>query len=144
VICSLPDWIASTGRAPDQVGQAPDHSPGPLVEVAVQAGQGPGLVAAEAKGVLDGGDQAPPLAGERERQRGDEGEPAGDLASPDAGEQALAFQVDPCINKGSRDPFGQVLEGVGYFGAAAGGQLHVVDLIDFTDRRESQMASDLR
>jgi hypothetical protein len=79
------------GRAPDQVGQAPDHFPGALVEVAVQAGQGPGLMAAEEECVFECGDQSPPLAGERERQRGDEGEPPGDLASPDAGEQALAL-----------------------------------------------------
>ena len=118
------------GRAPDQVGQAPDHSPGALVEVALESGQGPGLVAAEAQGVFERGDQALPLIGERERQRGDEREPAGDLASPDAGEQALALQVDPRVDERGRDPFGEVLEGVGDFGAAAGGQLHVVDLID--------------
>jgi hypothetical protein len=46
-----------------------------------------------------GGGQAPPLVGERERQRGDEREPAGDLASPDAGEQALALQVDPRVGE---------------------------------------------
>ena len=63
----------------------------------VESGQGPGLVAAEAQGVFERGDQALPLIGKRERQRGDEREPAGDLASPDAGEQALAVQVDPRV-----------------------------------------------
>jgi len=60
------------------------------------------------------------VAAERERQRGDEGEPAGDLASPDAGEQALALQVDPREDERGGYPFGEVLEGAGDFGAAAG------------------------
>jgi hypothetical protein len=73
------------------------------VQVAVEPGQGSRLVAAEAQGVFERGDQAAPLAGERERQCGDEGEAPGDLASPDAGEQPLALQVDPGVDKGGGD-----------------------------------------
>jgi len=85
--------------AADQVGQAADHPAGALVQVAVEPGQGSGLVTVQPQGVFEGGDQAAPLIGERERHRGDEGEAPGDLASPDAGKQALALQVDPGIDE---------------------------------------------
>jgi hypothetical protein len=87
------------GRSADQVGQAADHPAGALVEVAVESGQGSGLVAAETEGIFERGGQAAPLAGERERQRGDEGEASGDLASPDPGEQSLALQIDSGVDE---------------------------------------------
>jgi hypothetical protein len=75
--------------AADQVGQAAYHPAGALVQVLVQRGQCSGLVLVQAQGVFVGDDQALPFTGQREGQRGDEGETPGDLPAADAGEQAL-------------------------------------------------------
>jgi hypothetical protein len=45
-----------------------------------------------------------------ERGRRDQGEPAGDLPSPDPGEQALGLDVDTGIDEGGREPLGEVFE----------------------------------
>jgi len=42
-----------------------------------------------------------------------------------------------------RQPFGEVLELIGYLGAAAGGEVEVVDFVDFTDRDCPNRTSDL-
>ena len=47
-----------------------------------------------------------------------------------AGEQALALDVDARVDERGGDALGEVLQGVGYLGAVAGGELEVVDLID--------------
>lgn len=75
------------GGAADEVGQAADHPAGAAVQVLVERGQGAGLVTVQPQRVFERGDQALPLGGEREREGGDEGEPARDLASAGAGEQ---------------------------------------------------------
>lgn len=72
-----------------------------------------------------------------ERGGGDNGEPPGDLAAAGAGEQALVLDVDARVGEGSGESFGEVLQLVGGFGAGAGGQVQVVQLVDFTDRRSS-------
>ena len=126
------------------MGQAADHPAGAAVQVLVQARQGAMLVAVQPQRVFEGGDQALPLAGEREREGGDEGEPAGDRASAGAGEQALALDVDARIDERCGDALGEVLQRVGYLCAAAGGELEVVYLVDFTDRRSTVTCSDLR
>jgi hypothetical protein len=51
------------------------------VKVLVQFGQAAGLVSVRAESVFEGGDQALPFGGQGERDCGDEGEPAGDLAA---------------------------------------------------------------
>ena len=43
-----------------------------------------------------------------------------------------ALDVDAGVDERGRDALGEVLEGVGYFRAAAGGELEVVDLVDQT------------
>ena len=94
-------------------------------------------MAVQAQQGFQSGDQRPPLvalvAGAvGERRGGDEGEPAGDLAAADTGEQALRFDIDPGIDERGRQPFGEVLQLVGHLRAGAGGQVEVVDLIDQT------------
>ena len=69
------------------------------MQVLVQRGQCSGLVLVQAQGVFEGDDQALPFTGRREGQRGDEGEAPGDLPAADAGEQALVFQVDACVDE---------------------------------------------
>jgi hypothetical protein len=123
------------GGAADEVGQAADHPAGAAVQVLVESGQGAGLVAVQPERVFEGGDQALPFGGEQEREGGDEGEPAGDLASAGAGEQAFALDVDAGVYERGGDALGEVLQGVGYFGAAAGGELEVVYPMGFSDRR---------
>ena len=59
---------------------------------------------------LQRGDQCPPLlalgAGAVGEGRGtDDGEPPGDLAAADTGEQALRFDIDAGIDEGGRQPF---------------------------------------
>ena len=81
------------------------------------------------------GDQRPPLrallgGAVGERGGGDDGEPAGDLAAADAGEQALRLDIDAGIDERGRQPFGEVLQLVGHLRAGAGGQVEVVQLID--------------
>jgi hypothetical protein len=67
-------------------------------------------VAVQAQQGLQSGDQRPPLpalgAGAVAKGHGgDDGEPAGDLAAADAGEQALSFDIDAGINECGRQPF---------------------------------------
>src|SRR5215218_11081396 len=73
--------------AAEQVGQAADHPAGALVQVAVQPDQRARPVTVEPQGVLQGGDQALPLAGVGERDGGDQPEPAGELLAAGAGKQ---------------------------------------------------------
>jgi len=54
------------------------------------------------------------------------------------------FHVDAGVDEGGGEPLGKVLEGVGDFGAGAGAELEIVDLIDFTDRSGLDLPSDLR
>lgn len=107
--------------AADQVGQAAYHSVGPLVQVLVQRGQCSGLVLVlvQAQSVFEGEDQPLPFTGQRQGQRGDEGETPGDLPAADAGEQALVFQVDTRVDERGGQALGEVLQGVRYFRAAA-------------------------
>jgi hypothetical protein len=64
-----------------------------------------------------------------ERRRGDQGEPSGDLASPDSGEQALRLDLDPVVRERHGQPFSEVLQLIGGLGAGAGSQVQVVDLV---------------
>jgi hypothetical protein len=97
------------GGAADEVGQAADHPAGAAMQVLVERGQGAGLVTVQAQRVFERGDQALPFGGEREREGGDEGEPARDLASAGAGEQAFALDVDAGVDERGGDALGEVL-----------------------------------
>jgi hypothetical protein len=61
---------------------------------------------------------------------GDCGEPAGDLAAADAGEQASGLDLDAGVDEGCADPLCELLQLVGGLGAAARVQGDVVDLVD--------------
>nr|WP_261987302.1 hypothetical protein [Actinomadura sp. HBU206391] len=65
-----------------------------------------------------------------ERVGRDDGEPPGNLPAARPGEQALGFDLDPGIDKRGREPFGEVLQLIGDFGAGASGQGNVVDFVD--------------
>ena len=80
----------------------------------------------------------------RERAGADQHAAAGDLLAAHPGEQPGPFDVDAGVGERRREVLGEVLQVVGHVFPGAGGQVQVVDLIDFTDRRESKVASDLR
>jgi hypothetical protein len=131
------------------LGQAADHAAGALVEVFVERDERAGGVVVQPEQAFQGGDQRSPggaLFGGAvgERRRGDEGEPAGDLPASDAGEQALGFDLDAGVDERRGQPFGEVFELVGDLGAGAGGEVEVMDLVDFTDRGSLDTGSDLR
>jgi hypothetical protein len=94
--------------------------------------------------VLHGRDQRGPLLVLAERPGADDAEPAGDLFPAGAGQQSGAVQADSRVEKSGRDPFGEVFQGVGSFGASTGGGVEIVDLIDFTDCSGLDLPSDLR
>jgi len=86
-------------RAADQLGQAADHAAAAAVEVVLQHGQAARLVLVQPQRGVHGGDQRAPLlplgAGAvGERGGRDDGEPAGDLPAPGAGEQPGGLHVD--------------------------------------------------
>jgi hypothetical protein len=91
-------------------------------------------VAVQPQAVLQRGDQRGPLLVLAERAGADDAEPADDLFPAGAGQQPGAVQADSRVEEGGRDPFGEVLQGVGGFCASAGGGVEVVELVDFTDR----------
>jgi hypothetical protein len=137
------------GGAADEVGQAADHPVGPLVQVGVQSLEVAGLVAVQPQRLLERGDQRLPLLAlccvpVGEGVAGDHAEPPGDLLAAGPGEQATALDVDARVDEGGRDALGQVLQLVGRVGAGAGGEVQVVDLVDFTDRFNPDLPSDLR
>ena len=83
---------------------------------------------------VQGGDQRPPLlplgAGAvGERGGRDDGEPAGDLPAPGAGEQPGGLHVDARVGERGRQPLGEVFQLVRHLGPGAGGQVEVVQLI---------------
>src|SRR6266516_1462061 len=117
------------GGTADEVREAADHAGGALVEIAFGPEQGSGGVAAQPQRLFEGRDESFPFGAARERVGGDQTEASSDLPSSGAGEQALAFDVDPGVDECGGDAFGEVLEGVGYVRAGAGGQGQVVDLV---------------
>jgi hypothetical protein len=134
-MCSVPSWMASSA-APRTSW---DHAAGALIEVVREFDEGVLDVVAQAQSGFQCGDQrAPGVAlfdgAVGERVGVDQGEPAGDLAAADACEQADGVQFDSGVGERGRESFGEVLELVGDLGAGAGGQVEVVDLVDFTDR----------
>src|SRR5438132_5237022 len=124
------------GGAADQPQQAPDHAVGALVQVAAQSGQGARPVAVQPQAVLQCSDQRGPLLVLAERGGADDAGPAGDLFPAGAGQQPGAVQADSRVGKGGRDPLGEVLQGVGGFGAGTAGGVEVVQLVD---RRQGDM-----
>ena len=97
-------------RATHQLREAADHAAAAAVEVFIKAHQAAGAVGVQAQQGFQSGDQRPPLlalgAGAVGEGRGrDDGEPAGDLAAADTGEQALRLHIDAGINEGGRQPF---------------------------------------
>lgn len=54
------------------------------------------------------------------------------------------LDVDVRVDERRGDPLGEVLEGVGDFGAVLGGERDVVEFVDFTDCRSSNTGSELR
>jgi hypothetical protein len=132
------------GGVADEPAQAADHPAGAAVQVVRERDEGAVFVAVEPQGAFEGGDEGGPFLAGGERAGRDEGEPAGDLVAAGAGQQGPAVQPDPGVDEGGRQPFGKILQGVGRLGAGPGGHVQVVQLVDFTDRGESQMASDLR
>ncbi len=96
-------------RATHQLREAADHAAAATVEVFVKTHQAAGAVAVQAQQGFQGGDQRAPLlalgAGAvGEGRGGDDGEPAGDLAAADTGEQALSFDIDAGIDERGRQP----------------------------------------
>jgi hypothetical protein len=75
---------------------------------------------------------------------GDGAEPAGELLAAGAAEHPGGPHVDAGVDECGGDALGQVLELVGGFGADAGAQVEIVDLIDFTDRSGPDLPPDLR
>ena len=79
--------------------------------------------------VFQRGDERLPLLAAAERAGADHGEPAGDLLPAGTGQQPGPFDVDACVSERHREPFGEVLEGVGRLGAVPGAEADVVDLV---------------
>ncbi|MFE0726891.1 hypothetical protein ACFW2X_01300 [Streptomyces antibioticus] len=100
-------------RGPDQVGEAPDHAAGSLVQVFRQTGQGVGRVTVQAKGALQRGDQGLPLGVARESTGADQDAAAPELLAADPGEQPGLLDVDPGIDEGRRQVLGEVLQVIG-------------------------------
>src|ERR1019366_8895203 len=105
--------------------------------------------------LLDGQQQLPPgpppvLGADLERADAQRGPAAGvlrELLLPGGqapADQAAALQPDAHEQERDREGVGQVLEVVGDVPAVAAAGIEEVDIVHFTDRRESQMASDLR
>ena len=122
-------------RTTHQLRQAADHAAAAVVQVVVEAHQAAGAVPVQAQQGFQSGDQRPPLVALRGRAvregcGGDDAEPAGDLAAAHTGEQALHFDIDAGIDKGGRQPFGEVLQLIGHLRTGAGGQVEVVQLVD--------------
>jgi hypothetical protein len=59
------------------------------------------------------------------------------------GEKPTAFDVDAGEHECGRDVFGEVFEVIGHVRSGAGGQVEVVDLVDFTDRGRHDYRIDL-
>ncbi|MET9386255.1 hypothetical protein ABZY09_35650 [Streptomyces sp. NPDC002928] len=128
--------------AADQLGEAADGAVGALVKVAVEFEQVAGLVTMQAQSVFERGDQTPPVlplctGAVGERFGVCDGVASCDLLSPDAAEQAAGGDVDAGQYAGGGDALGQVFELVGGFGPGLRREVEVVDLVVFTDRRNS-------
>ncbi len=131
------------GSSPDEVGQAPEHAVGALVEILALTGEGAGFVPMQAERLLECDDESAPVFALRgaavgERVGGNSGEAAGDLAAADAGKQACMFDVDSGVDECRRDALGEVFQLIGDLCTRSGGQRNVVDLID-----EDQIAADV-
>jgi hypothetical protein len=109
--------------AADQPQQCADRAAGPLAQVEIQARERARDVPVQPQAVFQGGDQAAPLGVAGERPGPDHPEPPCDLLAAGAGEQAAPLEADPGVDEGGRDALGEILEGVGGFGAVAGGQV---------------------
>jgi hypothetical protein len=145
--CPVQDGV-DRGPAND-VGEAAEHAAGAAVEELAVAGQRAGLVVVQGQGPLEGGDERTPVAAfgfaaEGERPGGEDGEPAGDLAAAGPAEQPGLLDFHAGVDEGGGDLLGEVLELVGNLGAGAGGEVEVVYLIGFTDRRSVDTGSELR
>src|SRR6266511_2379314 len=87
---------------------------------------------------------------DQERRQGQWGGAAAELGEQRfAGGHALEQQTpggdaDPDVDDGDGERVGQLLEVVGHRLCVAATHVEEVDVVDFTDRRESNMASDLR
>jgi hypothetical protein len=124
-------------RTTHQLREAADHAAAAPVEVFVKTHQVAGAVAVQAQQGFQSGDQRTATArvwgagAVRKGGGGDDGEPAGDLAAADTGEQALSFDIDAGIDEGGRQPVRRSISADRTpQRAVAGGQIQVVQLID--------------
>ncbi len=97
----------------------------------------------QAQSLFQSGHHGGPLLLVGERDGRNHAEPSGDLLTSGAREQPFPLDVDAGVDERRGDPFREVFELVGNLGPAAGGQVEVVDLVEFTDRRELKVPSDL-
>jgi len=114
------------------------------VQVAGELDQFPAPVMVEPQAAVQRRDGRDPFLAGRECAGRDQGEPSGDLGAARAGQQRSAVQSDARLNKCGGQPFGEVFQRVGRFGACAGAHVQVVQLVGFTDRTGPDLPSDLR